>query len=46
VSIAIATIAIITKGHRWPWYCSILLGLAGLATAGYAYLPVEHAAHH
>jgi hypothetical protein len=45
VSIAIATIAIITKGHRWPWYCAILLGLAGLVTAGYAYLPVGHAHH-
>ena len=31
-------IAIITKGMRWPWYGSIALGLAGLVTAGSAYL--------
>jgi hypothetical protein len=38
VSIAIATIAIITRGQRWPWYGSIALGLGGVATAAFAYL--------
>jgi len=38
ISIAIATIAIITKGQRWPWYGSMMLGLAGLVTAGWAYI--------
>ncbi|MDE2362480.1 MAG: DUF4337 domain-containing protein [Hyphomicrobiales bacterium] len=38
ISIAVATIAIITKGMRWPWYASIALGLAGLCTAASAYI--------
>ena len=38
ISIAIATIAIITKGARWPWYGSIVLGVAGVATAAWAYV--------
>lgn len=38
ISIAIATIAIITKGMRWPWYGSIALGAAGLATAAFSYI--------
>jgi hypothetical protein len=38
ISIAIATIAIITKGMRWPWYSSIALGAAGVLTAGWAYI--------
>lgn len=38
ISIAVATIAIITKGMRWPWFGSMALGLAGVATAGWAYL--------
>jgi hypothetical protein len=37
ISIAIATVAIITRGQRWPWYCSIALGLSGVLTAGWAY---------
>ena len=37
VAIAVATIAIITKGQKWPWYISILMGLAGVAVSAYAY---------
>lgn len=37
-SIAIATIAIITKGRRWPWFGGLALAAAGVALAGYAYL--------
>ena len=37
VAIAVATIAIITKGQKWPWYLSILLGLGGVAVSAYAY---------
>ena len=43
VAIAVATVAIITKGQRWPWYGAIILGLAGVAVSAYAYLPM--AAH-
>ena len=38
VSIAIATIAIITGGRRWPWYTAMLLGLLGAVVAGSAYV--------
>ena len=38
VSIAIATIAIITRGQRWPWYGAMVLGAAGTVMAAYAYL--------
>lgn len=37
-SIAIATIAIITKGRRWPWFGGLALAAAGVVLAGYAYL--------
>lgn len=37
VSIAIATISIITKGQRWPWYMAMLLGAAGVLTTAKAY---------
>ena len=37
VSIAVATIAIITKGQKWPWYAAILLGLLGAGVSAYAY---------
>ncbi|PWB80059.1 MAG: hypothetical protein C3F11_19100 [Methylocystaceae bacterium] len=37
-AIAISTIAIITKGRRWPWFSGIGLAVAGVALAGYAYL--------
>ena len=33
ISIAIATIAIIMRGRRWPYYTSIGLGIAGLVGA-------------
>lgn len=38
IAIAIATIAIITGGRRWPWYSSLMLGLVGTIIAGAAYL--------
>ena len=38
VAIAVATIAIIARGRRWPWYTSIVLGAVGSAVAAYAYL--------
>ena len=38
VSIAIATIAIILRGRRWPWYASIALGAVGSAMAAFAYV--------
>jgi len=40
VGIAMATIAIVTGGKRWPWLTSIALGLGGTAAAVYAYLPM------
>jgi hypothetical protein len=38
VAIAIATISIIMRGQRWPWYGSLFLGLAGTLAAVYAYM--------
>ena len=38
VSIAIATIAIVRRGQRWPWYGAIALGLVGVVGAASAYL--------
>jgi Domain of unknown function (DUF4337) len=38
VAIAIATIAIIVRGQRWPWYAAIALGGIGSLGAAYAYL--------
>ncbi|MDB5533366.1 MAG: hypothetical protein JWO28_1681 [Hyphomicrobiales bacterium] len=37
VAIAIATISIIARGQRWPWYGAMALGLAGILTGAYAY---------
>lgn len=37
VAIAVATVAIITKGQKWPWYLSIAMGLVGIAVSAYAY---------
>jgi hypothetical protein len=37
VAIAITTIAIITKGKRWPWNTGLALGLMGVVAAAYAY---------
>ncbi|MDQ0393649.1 DUF4337 family protein [Labrys monachus] len=37
ISIAIATIAIITGGRRWPWYTSLVLGVIGAVVAAAAY---------
>jgi Domain of unknown function (DUF4337) len=38
VSIAIATIAIIMRGRKWPWHGAMALGAAGALLALYAYL--------
>lgn len=37
VSIAVATVSIITRGKRWPWYGSMALGATGLLVAAWAY---------
>ncbi|WP_448952855.1 DUF4337 domain-containing protein [Labrys neptuniae] len=38
ISIAVATLSIITQGKRWPWLCSLALGGLGLVAAGFAYV--------
>jgi uncharacterized protein HemX len=38
ISIAVATVAIISGGKRWPWQAAIVLGFAGAAVAATAYL--------
>ncbi len=38
VSIAIAAVAIILRGRKWPWYSAIGLGVLGAATTVVAYL--------
>ena len=38
VSIAIATIAIIMRGRRWPWYTAMVLGAMGSCLAVYAFV--------
>ena len=38
VAIAIATIAIIVRGQRWPWYGALALGAIGATGAAYAYI--------
>jgi hypothetical protein len=38
IAIAVATVAIITSGKRWPWYTSIVLGAVGIVVGGTAYL--------
>jgi len=38
ISIAVATIAIIAKGQKWPWYVAIVLGAAGAGKAALSYL--------
>lgn len=37
VAIAIATISIIVRSQRWPWYVALALGAAGCITAAVAY---------
>jgi hypothetical protein len=37
VAIAIATIAIIVRGQRWPWHAALALGAMGSLGAAYAY---------
>jgi len=38
VAIAIATIAIIVRGRRWPWYVALALGATGTIGAAFAYI--------
>jgi len=38
ISIAIATIAIITRGKKWPWYCALALGGLGTLIGAFAYV--------
>jgi hypothetical protein len=38
ISIAIATIAIVRPGTRWPWYAALTLGALGSLGAAFAYL--------
>jgi hypothetical protein len=38
ISIAIATIAIVRRGARWPWYAALALGLAGIVGTAFAYI--------
>ncbi len=45
IAIAIATISIITRGQRWPWIASIILGVAGATLAVWTYLGPVAAAH-
>lgn len=37
VGIAVATLSIIMKGRRWPWYASMVLGVLGAVVAAAAY---------
>jgi hypothetical protein len=37
ISIAIATIAIIMRGQKWPWYSALAMGAAGTLIAVLAY---------
>ncbi|MBB4198123.1 hypothetical protein CCR94_20755 [Rhodoblastus sphagnicola] len=38
IAIAIATISIIVRGHRWPFHGALLLGFAGVAGAIFAFI--------
>ncbi|QEN90624.1 DUF4337 domain-containing protein [Labrys sp. KNU-23] len=38
VAIAVATLSIITRGKRWPWLCSLVLGAMGMVAAVFAYV--------
>ena len=38
ISIAIATIAIVRPGTRWPWYSALALGALGSLGAAFAYV--------
>ncbi len=38
ISIAIATIAIIRRGTRWPWYTALILGVGGVIGTAFAYI--------
>ena len=38
VAIAVATVAIITKGQKWPWYAAIAMGVVGVLWSAKAYI--------
>lgn len=38
ISIAVATVAIISGGKRWPWFAALALGATGALVAAAAYL--------
>ena len=38
ISIAIATIAIVMRGRRWPYYTAVILGILGVVAATLAYV--------
>ncbi len=38
ISIAIATISIVRRGARWPWYAALALGFAGIIGTAFAYI--------
>lgn len=38
LAIAIATVSIITRSQRWPWYSAIGLGIAGVIAGAYAFI--------
>jgi len=42
ISIAVATVAIITRGQRWPWYASMMLAAVGVVVAASAYVGGGH----
>lgn len=42
VGIAVTTLAIITKGRRWPWMVGIALAAVGVVKAGITYLAMGH----
>jgi len=46
IGIALATIAIVTGGKRWPWFASLVLAVGGLVATIWAYLPMAAAAGH
>jgi hypothetical protein len=38
ISIAVATVAIVSGGKRWPWQAAVALGVIGVAVAATAYV--------
>lgn len=42
VGIAVTTLAIITKGKRWPWFAGMALAAVGVVKAAMTYMPMGH----